>query len=120
MAASCAAFGRCITRICRRQISQMCGLLAGPADQRRAWFTEGFDTRDLKEAKALSIVGQFNGGAKAWAAAEEDEAVGQWAMPLRQPRPARGGMLELVALVFPRGQAFGRFFAAGCEQARPE
>jgi predicted metalloprotease len=31
----------------------MCGLLAGPADQRRAWFTEGFDTRDLKEAKAL-------------------------------------------------------------------
>jgi hypothetical protein len=98
----------------------MCGLLAGPADQRRAWFTEGFDTRDLKEAKALSIAGQFNGGAKAWAAAEEDEAVGQWAMPLRQPRPARGGMLELVALVFPRGQAFGRFFAAGCEQARPE
>jgi hypothetical protein len=23
------------------------------------WFTEGFDTRDLKEAKALSIAGQF-------------------------------------------------------------
>jgi hypothetical protein len=28
-------------------------VIGWPADQRRAWFTEGFDTRDLKEAKAL-------------------------------------------------------------------
>ena len=55
-----------------------------------------------------------------WAAAEEDEAVGQSAIPLRQPRPATGGMLQRVALVFPRGQALERFFAAGREQARPE
>ena len=57
---------------------------------------------------------------QAWAAAEEDEAVGQWAMPFRQTRAATGGMLQLVALVFPRGQALGCFFAAGREQARPE
>ena len=31
-----------------------------------------------------------------------------------------GPELQLVALAFPRGQALGRFFAAGREQARPE
>jgi hypothetical protein len=56
----------------------------------------------------------------AWAAAEEDEAVGQSAIPLRQSGPATGGMLQGIALVFPRGQALERFFAAGREQARPE
>jgi hypothetical protein len=66
----------------------------------------------------------LNGGAQvfqqAWAAAWEDEAVGRWAMPFREPMAATGRMLQLVALVFPRGQALGRFFAAGREQARPE
>ena len=66
----------------------------------------------------------FNGGAKvfqqAWVAAEEDEAVGQWAMPFREPRAATGRKLQLVALVFPREQPSGRSFAAGREQARPE
>jgi hypothetical protein len=69
-----------------------------------------------------AIVAQFNGGAKAfqqaWAVAEEDEAVGQRAMPLRQPRAATRLMLQLVALVFPGGQALGLFFGAGREQAR--
>jgi hypothetical protein len=39
---------------------------------------------------------------QAWAPAEGDEAVGQWAMTLRQPRPVTGGMTQLVALAFPR------------------
>jgi hypothetical protein len=57
---------------------------------------------------------------QAWALAEEDEAVGQWAMTLRQPRPVTGGMTQLVALAFPREQAVGRFFAAAHELTRPE
>jgi hypothetical protein len=57
---------------------------------------------------------------QAWAAAWEDEAVGRWAMPFRQSMAATGRMLQLVALVFPRGQALGRFFVAGREQAGPE
>jgi hypothetical protein len=57
---------------------------------------------------------------QAGAPAEGDEAVGQWAMTLRQPRPVTGGMTQLVALAFPREQAVGRFFAAAREQTRPE
>ena len=57
---------------------------------------------------------------QASAAAEADEAVGRWAMPFRQARSAAGETLQPVALGFPRGQALGRFSAAGREQARPE
>jgi hypothetical protein len=70
-----------------------------------------------------AIVAQFNGGAtvfqQAWAAAKEDEAVGRWAMLLGQPRTATRLTLQLVALLFPGGQALGRFFAPEREQARP-
>ena len=72
-------------------------------------------------AGALSPI---NEGAKvfqqALASAEGDEAVGRWAMPFRQTRSAVGVTLPLVALGFPRGQALGRFFAAGRAQARAE
>ena len=56
---------------------------------------------------------------QAWAAAKEDEAVGRWAMLLGQPRTATRLTLQLVVLVFPGGQALGRFFAPEREQARP-
>ena len=54
------------------------------------------------------------------ALAEVDEAVARLAVPFRQPKFAAGGMLQLVALGFPRGQALGPFFAAGCARPRPE
>jgi hypothetical protein len=87
-------------------------LLTNPRRGRRHWhYRAALDAAFSEGAKV------FQG---AWAVAEEDEAVGQSAIPLRQSRPATGGMLQGIALVFPRGQALERFFAAGREQARPE
>jgi hypothetical protein len=67
---------------------------------------------------------KINGGATVFqqglALAEVDEAVARLATPFRQPKSAAGGVLQLVALRSPRGQASGPFFAAGRARAWAE
>ena len=67
---------------------------------------------------------KINGGATVFqqelALAEVDEAVARLAMPFPRPKSAAAGILQLVALGSPRGQASEPFFAAGRARARAE